>query len=111
MHASIRSRALAAGALAAAALGFTVAQASAAATAQVENGTLTITGTNGADDITLLGLGGILEVDVNGDWIGDFSFDRSTFTAIDVLARGGDDKVVELRPDLRRGHHLRRRRR
>ena len=94
MHASIRSRALATGALAAAALGFTVAQATAAATAQVENGTLTITGTNGADDITLLGLGGILEVDVNGDGVGDFSFDRSTFTAIEVLARGGDDRVV-----------------
>jgi Ca2+-binding RTX toxin-like protein len=94
MHPGIRSRVLATGALAAAALGFTVAQATAAATAQVENGKLTITGTNGADDITLLGLGGILEVDVNGDGIGDFSFDRSTFTAIDVLAKGGDDKVV-----------------
>jgi Ca2+-binding RTX toxin-like protein len=91
---AIRSRALATGALAAAALGFTVAQATAAATAQVENGKLTITGTNGADDITLLGLGGTLEVDVNGDGVGDFSFDRSTFTAIDVIARGGDDRVL-----------------
>ena len=94
MHSRIRSRALAAGAVAAAALGFTVAQATAAATAQVQNGTLTITGTTGADDITLLGLTGILEVDVNGDGVGDFSFDRSTFTAIEVLARGGDDRVV-----------------
>jgi hypothetical protein len=49
---------LAAGVLAAAsALGFTVAQATAATTAQVQNGTLFITGTNGADDITLLSNG------------------------------------------------------
>jgi hypothetical protein len=66
-------------------------------TAQVQNGTLIVTGTNGADDITLLdqvGNPGVLEVDVNGDFVGDFSFDRSTFTAIDIQARGGDDRVL-----------------
>jgi Ca2+-binding RTX toxin-like protein len=97
MHASIRPRALATGALVTAALAFTVAQATAATTAQVANGTLTITGTNGADDITLqsqVANPGILEVDVNGDGAGDLSFDRTTFTAIDVLGRGGDDRIV-----------------
>jgi Ca2+-binding RTX toxin-like protein len=95
MYATGRSRALAAGAIAAAALGFTVAQATAATSAQVQNGTLFITGTNGADDITLLSNGlNVLEVDINGDGAGDLSFDRSTFTAIDVQARGGDDRVT-----------------
>ena len=52
MHARTR---LAAGVLAAAsAIGFTVAQATAATTAQVQNGTLFIAGTDGPDDITLL---------------------------------------------------------
>ena len=73
MHATGRSRALAAGVLATAALGFTVAQATAATTAQVQNGTLFITGTNGADDITLRlqpGVPDTLEVDINGDGVG-----------------------------------------
>ena len=97
MYATGRSRALAAGVLATAALGFTVAQATAATTAQVQNGTLFISGTNGADDITLQlqpGNPNVLEVDINGDGAGDLSFDRSTFTAIDVQARGGDDRVT-----------------
>ena len=101
MHASIRSRALTTSALVAAALGLTAAQASAATTAQVQNGTLTVTGTIGADDIALrlqLGVPTTLEVDTNGDFIADFSFDRGTFTAIDVLARGGDDKVQNFAP-------------
>jgi Ca2+-binding RTX toxin-like protein len=95
MYATRRSRALAAGVLATAALGFTVAQATAATTAQVQNGTLVITGTNGADDITLLpSAPNVLDVDINGDGAGDLSFDRGTFTAVDVQARGGDDRVT-----------------
>ncbi len=97
MYATGRSRALAAGVLATAALGFTVAQATAATTAQVQNGTLFISGTNGADDITLQlqpGNPNVLEVDIDGDGAGDLSFDRGTFTAIDVQARGGDDRFT-----------------
>ena len=76
MHASIRSRALTTSALVAAALGLTASQASAATTAQVQNGTLTVTGTIGADDIALrlqLGVPTTLKVDTNGDFIADFS--------------------------------------
>ena len=93
MHARTR---LAAGVLAAAsAIGFTVAQATAATTAQVQNGTLFIAGTDGADDITLLpSAPNVLDIDINGDGVGDLSFDRSTFTAVDVQARGGDDRVA-----------------
>jgi hypothetical protein len=71
---------LAAGVLAAASvLGFTVAQATAATTAQVQNGTLFITGTNGGDDITLLpSATGVLDIDITGDGVSDLSFDRST---------------------------------
>jgi hypothetical protein len=93
MHSRTR---LAAGVLAAASvLGFTVAQATAATTAQVQNDTLFITGTNGADDITLLlSPANVLELDINGDLVSDLSFDRSTFSAIDIQARGGDDRVT-----------------
>ena len=35
----------------------------------------------------------MLQVDVGDDGTADFSFDRSTFTAIDVEAGGGDDQV------------------
>src|SRR5262245_45026938 len=95
MYATRRSRELAAGVLATAALGFTVAQATAAATAQVQNDTLFITGTNGADDITLLpSPPNVIDIDINGDGAGDLSFDRSTFSAIDIQGRGGDDKVT-----------------
>jgi hypothetical protein len=76
-------------------LGFTVAQATAATTAQVQNGTLFITGTNGGDDITLLpSATGVLDIDITGDGVSDLSFDRSTFTAVDIQARGGDDRVA-----------------
>ena len=93
MHSRTR---LAAGVLAAAsALGITVAQATAATTAQVQNGTLFITGTNGADDILIAPNGpNLVEVDINGDGVSDFSFDRGTFTAIDVQGRGGDDRIT-----------------
>ena len=90
---SIRSRTFAAGALVAAALGLTAAQASAATTAQVQTArspspARTAPTTSGRKSASTT-----LEVDTNGDFIADFSFDRGTFTAIDVLARGGDDKV------------------
>jgi Ca2+-binding RTX toxin-like protein len=56
---------------------------------------LFITGTSGADEITLLpSATGVLEVDIDGDGISDLSFDRSTFTAVDIQGRGGDDRVA-----------------
>jgi hypothetical protein len=82
---------VAAGALAAA-LALTTDQASAAYTAQVQAGTLHITGDAVSDTLALqLGAPGTLRVSVNG--VPAFSFDAPTFTAIDVKAGGGDDVV------------------
>jgi hypothetical protein len=67
--------------------------ASAAYTARVQTGTLRITG-DGASDKLLVGLQPATAlVDVDEDGTIDFTFDRSTFTAIDVTAGGGDDEV------------------
>jgi predicted ester cyclase len=88
-------RALALGALAGAFLAAMLAAgpASAATTARVQANTLRITG-DGAGDKLLLGLQpGSAIVDLGEDGTIDFTFDRSTFTAIDVNAGGGDDEV------------------
>ena len=84
------------GTLFAAILGLAADQALAAYTAKVEAGTLKITGDGAGETLVLrLQSGSLttLEVDVGGDGTADFSFDRTTFTAIDVDARGGDDEV------------------
>jgi Ca2+-binding RTX toxin-like protein len=84
------------GASVAALLGFDAAPALASYTAGVQNGTLQIKG-NGASDKLALRLSptdpNTLQVDVGEDGTVDFSFDRSTFTAINVQAGGGDDEV------------------
>jgi RTX calcium-binding nonapeptide repeat (4 copies) len=85
-----------AGAFAAALLGFSADPAQAACSAQVEAGTLTITGDAASDQLVLrlqAGSPSTLEVDVGGDGTADFSFDRNTFTAIDVHAGAGADTV------------------
>ena len=84
-------------ALGAAVLAFSAGPAAAAYTAQVQDGTLDIVGDNASDKLALLlapGAPGTLQLDVGEDGTADFSFDRSTFTAIDVQAGGGDDEVV-----------------
>jgi Ca2+-binding RTX toxin-like protein len=71
--------------------------ASAAVTAHVQDGTLVITGDSGDDKLALRlapGAPQTLQVDVGEDGTTDFSFDRSTFTAIQVAAGPGDDEVV-----------------
>ena len=81
-----------AGALAAA-LALTTDQASAAYTAQVQAGTLQITGDAASDTLAAAARGtGHLQVSVNG--VPAFSFDAATFTAIDVKAGAGDDVVT-----------------
>jgi Ca2+-binding RTX toxin-like protein len=65
-------------------------------TAEVQGGTLTLTGDAASEELVLRlapGAPGTLEADVGGDGTADHSFDRATFTTIDVLARGGDDQV------------------
>jgi Ca2+-binding RTX toxin-like protein len=80
----------------AAILGPSADLAKAAYTAKVEGGTLKLVG-NSASDQLLIGLEpgspDILQADVGADGAADFSFDRTTFTAVDVRAGGGDDLV------------------
>ena len=63
------------------------------ATAVVANDTLTITGTNGPDNISyaLNGDPNLLDVNLSNGAFPDFQFDRSTFSAIAVFLQGGDD--------------------
>jgi predicted ester cyclase len=93
-------RALALSALAAsllaALLAFGAGQAQASYTARVQADTLRLKGDSDSDVLVLrpqLGSPSTLDVDVGGDGTADFSFDRTTFTAIDVRAGEGDDEV------------------
>ena len=61
--------------------------------ATVENGTLTVTGTNGDDTLTLV-LRDAATVAVDSGSSELFAFDRSTFDHIVVNAGGGDDLVT-----------------
>ena len=46
-------------------------------------------------------------LDVGEDGTADFTFDRSTFTAIEVNAKGGDDRSTrQQRRRVRQGHRL-----
>ena len=90
------ARILLVGTLFAAALGLAPDQAHAAYSARVEAGTLTLKGNSANDTLVLrlqAGSPGTLQADVGADGTADFSFDRSTFTSIDVEAGGGDDEV------------------
>ena len=65
-----------------------------AAPAKLTHGVLTITGTNGSDEIALrlrAAHPGILQVDVGNDGSADFSFKRKRIGKIIVNARGGAD--------------------
>lgn len=64
--------------------------------ASVGQDTLTVTGTEHADNIALLlapGAPGTLQVDFGDDGSPEFSFNRSTFSRINVFARDGNDHV------------------
>ena len=77
-------------------LGFAADPAAAAYNAQVRSGTLEIIGDGASDKLELLTAPdnpNIVELDVGEDGTIDFAFDRSTFSAIDVQAGGGDDEV------------------
>ena len=84
------------GASVAALLGFSAASASASYKAGVQSQTLQIRGDRASDNLALR-LSPTdatrLQVDVGDDGTVDFSFDRSTFTAINVQAAGGKDEV------------------
>jgi len=95
-----RTRALLAGAVGGACLtamlGFAADPAAAAYKAQVQSGTLQIVGDAASDKLELLTAPdnpNIVQLDVDEDGTIDFSFDRSTFSAINVQAGGGNDEV------------------
>jgi Ca2+-binding RTX toxin-like protein len=76
--------------------GFAADPAAAAYKAQVQAGTLQIVGDGASDKLELLTAPdnpNLLELDVGEDGTIDFTFDRSTFSAIDVQAGGGNDEV------------------
>jgi hypothetical protein len=87
---------LATAALLVAALAGTPSAAATAVNAKVVDGTLRISGTPFAEHIALR-LDALvrnqLDVDVADDGSADFTFDASTFGAIDVEARGGADTI------------------
>ena len=89
-------RILLVGTISAAVLGFAPDLAQAAYSAHVDAGTLRLRGDSASDKLVLRlqpGSPGTLQADVGADGSADFSFDRTTFTAIDVEAGGGDDDV------------------
>ena len=98
MHSKLRARrlGLAAGAAAMVAVGLATAGPAAAATsASVSNDTLTVTGDSGDDRIALRlagGAAGTLQVDFGDDGSAEHSFDRSTFSRIEVFAGSGNDR-------------------
>jgi hypothetical protein len=98
MNSKLRARrlGLAAGAAALLAAGLATAGPAAAATAAtVSNDTLTVTGDSGDDRIALRlagGAAGTLQVDFGDDGSAEHSFDRSTFSRIEVFAGSGNDR-------------------
>src|SRR5262245_42192282 len=82
------------------ALAFSLAAAGPAAaeplgSASVADGTLTVVGSNASDALALRlapGANTTLQVDFGDDGSADFSFDRTTFTSIDVLLSNGADR-------------------
>src|SRR5262245_27514558 len=97
--ARVRRVGLAAGAAAALGLAAVAMAQPAGATqspsASVADDTLTINGTNASDLLALrlqAGTPGVLGVDFGDDGTAEFSFDRATFSRIDVFLRAGDDQ-------------------
>ena len=63
--------------------------------ASVANDTLTVTGTQASERLALrlhAGTPGVLEVDFGDDGTAEFSFDRATFSRIDVRLLAGNDQ-------------------
>jgi hypothetical protein len=77
-------------------LAFDTAPTWASYTEQIVGGTLQVTGNGASDKLSLRlqpGVPTVLEVDVGDDGTVDASFDRGLFTAINVSAAGGNDRV------------------
>jgi hypothetical protein len=90
------TRSLVFGVLIVAGLAFGTAPAWASYTEQIVGGTLQVTGNGASDKLSLRlqpGVPTVLEVDVGDNGTVDASFDRSLFTAINVSAAVGNDRV------------------
>jgi len=96
-----RPLAVTAGAAAALAIGLAAAGpanpagATQSPSARVANDTLTVTGTSRGDRIALRlapGAPGTMQVDLNDDGIAEQSFDRNTFSRIEVFTSSGSDQ-------------------
>jgi hypothetical protein len=96
-----RPLALTAGAAAALAIGLAAASpanpagATQSPSARVANDTLTVIGSSRSDRIALqlaAGASGTMQVDLNDDGIAEHSFDRNTFSRIEVFLRSGSDQ-------------------
>jgi hypothetical protein len=93
----VRGLGFAVGAAVVLAAGVAAAGPAAAATtsASVANDILTVSGGGGDDRIALRlapGAAGVLQVDFGDDGLAEDSFDRATFSRIEVFAGGGDDQ-------------------
>jgi Ca2+-binding RTX toxin-like protein len=96
-HYSRRTVLAVAAASVAAAAGIAAAPAGAAYTAQVQDATLQINGDGASDTLALINNPTTFVLDVGEDGTADFTFDRNSFTGIDVRARGGDDRIDVVR--------------
>lgn len=97
MHRVTLARIAVACVLAAAALGFAPDAAQAAYSAQVDAGTLLVSGDSASETLAVRlapGSQTMVDIDVGNDGSVEESFDRGTFTAIDVAAGGGADEVI-----------------
>lgn len=99
MHSTLGRRPLGLAATVAVVVSIATAGAAAATppagSSSVANGALTVIGTPGADQLALRlapGEPNTLQVDFGDDGSADQSFDRSTFSRIDVLLGNGDDE-------------------
>src|SRR4051812_5122729 len=91
---NLQRKALAAGVLTAAALGFTTSQAMASYTAAVDaGGTLRIVGNSASDKLALAPTPDSVILDVGEDGTTDFTFARTEFDSVQVQAGGGADEV------------------
>ena len=79
--------------IAVAAMAVAAAPSSAATGAQFDGDTLQIFGDNGAQKLTLINQPTSYVLDIGSDGTADMTFDRSTFSKIEVDAKGGDDRV------------------
>jgi hypothetical protein len=79
--------------IAVAAMAVAAAPSSAATGAQFDGDTLQIFGDNGEQNLAIVNQPGTYVLDIGNNGTADFTFDRSTFSKIEVDAKGGNDRI------------------